>query len=149
MNDTTRTAGDIAESIADEVLGKIRTTCVRALPPVSTWTAPTSWAVRHYPGGEGDLIATHDEATALCWLGWRDGEPRVTLGVLDDDGVVVALSDAAEQWDAIERVIPRESWPREMFAGKRVPEHDAPADLRALLDAAIAEYRADWQVVGG
>ena len=40
-------------------------------------------------------------------------------------------------------MVPRESWPGEMYAGKRVGEHDAPADLRALLDAAIAEYRAE------
>ena len=112
---------------------------------MSTWTAPTSWLSRHYGTASDDVIAMHDEgpATALCWLGWRDGEPRVSLGILDDRGAVYALSDDPAQWDLIGQVVPRESWPGEMYAGKRVGEHDAPADLRALLDAAIAEYRAE------
>ena len=112
---------------------------------MSTWTAPTSWLSRHYGTASDDVIAMHDEgpATALCWLGWRDGEPRVSLGILDERGAVYALSDDPALWDLIGQVVPRESWPGEMYAGKRVGEHDAPADLRALLDAAIAEYRAE------
>ena len=48
-------------------------------------------------------------------------------------------SESTENYPAIEKYWPRDTWPREVYAGQRTGEHDAEPALRAILDAEIAD----------
>lgn len=102
--------------------------------------------LRNAPGvGENLVAAAEDdegEYRLAAWCRYSDGEPEITIGVFDDDGTVRATTDDSHDWPAVEESFPRELWPSEMYVGVRGPaEHEAPGDLRSILDREIHQYR--------
>lgn len=49
-------------------------------------------------------------------------------------------TDCPTYWPHIERFVPREEWPREVFAGKQYKGHDTPDErLRSIIDSIISK----------
>ena len=102
----------------------------------------------------GDLLAVAelpDGVRLMTWLDWLDG-PKVCIGVLEPRPDTVApgrirTSDHSAWWPDIAPFWDRGDWPREVYAGSGWEDagHDAPADLRKLLDRAIAKLELDYQ----
>jgi len=108
------------------------------------WRAARSYEAREYPGEWWEKMVAvrpdpdlHD--TLLCWVGWLDG-PTVSVGVVCHDRVV-ATTDSMSTWERVERVLPRDAWPSEVFAADM--PHEATLDLRALIDAELQRVRDD------
>lgn len=105
------------------------------------WTNPNAGESQYY-GNPVAITATTDGPILLAWIDWQD-DPKITIGVsptsqLDD----LVTTASTRDWPAVEKIWPRDRWPREVYAGQ-VGEHDCPAGLRAILDAEIADYQAD------
>ena len=99
------------------------------------------------PGWSEALLAADvaDGVTAKLYVTYQDGV-RATLtvsgegvrGVMGDH----ASTDRSQDWPEVERFIPREEWPEEIYAGVRGPAERTPDDAVAK---AIAEAWADWE----
>ena len=79
---------------------------------------------------------------AEVYVDYQDGV-RVTLAVRGS-GVAgrYASTDNSQEWPEVERFIPREEWPEEIYAGVRGPAERTPDE--AVLRA-VASARADWE----
>lgn len=103
------------------------------------WTTPAVGESRYFSNPVAITAAAFGQPVLLAWIDWQDG-PHVTIGVsptnnLDD----LVTSESTENYPAIEKYWPRDTWPREVYAGQRTGEHDAEPALRAILDAEIAD----------
>lgn len=80
--------------------------------------------------------------TAEVYVDYQDGV-RVTLAVRGS-GVAggYASTDGSQDWPEVERFIPREEWPEEIYAGVRGPAKRTPDEAVAK---AVAEAVADWE----
>lgn len=89
------------------------------------------------------LVATvADDVDAELYVEYQDGV-RVTLAVRGD-GVKggYASTDKPGDWPEVERFIPREEWPEQIYAGVRGPIERTPDG--AVADAVAAAVRA-WE----
>lgn len=103
------------------------------------WEKPTGY----YSDPAPVLIANVAEgATAELYVDYQDGL-RVSIDVRGNDVVGWHASTAnSQEWPEVERFIPREEWPEEIYAGVRGPAERTPDE--AVLKA-VAEARADWE----
>ena len=104
-----------------------------------TWTPAAPF------DGENAALAADvtDAVRAVLYIDYQD-DLKVALAVHGEDihgrfdGV--ASTDNPEDWDEIERFIPRGEWPEEIWAGRRGPAQRTPDPA---VVAAIAEARAN------
>lgn len=102
------------------------------------------WAKPSY--GDAVLVAdVADGVTAEVYVGYQDGL-QVEL-IVFGEGVRGVMGDHAstnrtQDWPEVERYIPREEWPEEIYAGVRGPDVRTPDEAVAK---AVAEARADWE----
>lgn len=102
------------------------------------WEAPTY----------GDAVLAADVAdgvTAELYVGYQDGV-QVEL-IVRGEGVRGVMGDHAstnrtQDWPEVERFIPREEWPEEIYAGLRGSDVRTPDEAVAK---AVAEARAEWE----
>jgi hypothetical protein len=93
------------------------------------------------------VLAAHvaEGVTAELYVGYQDGL-QVELIVRGEGvrGVMGrhASTNRSQDWPEVERFIPREEWPEEIYAGVRGPDVRTPDE--AVLKA-VAEARADWE----
>lgn len=81
-------------------------------------------------------------AVAEVYVGYQDGL-RVSIDVRGNDVVGGhASTDNSQEWPEVERFIPREEWPEEIYAGVRGPAERTPDE--AVLKA-VAEAAAAWE----
>lgn len=80
--------------------------------------------------------------TAEVYVDYQDGV-RVTLAVRGS-GVTgrYASTDSSQDWPEVERFIPREEWPEEIYAGVRGPAERTPDEAVAK---AVADAVAVWE----
>nr|DAU97892.1 MAG TPA: hypothetical protein [Caudoviricetes sp.] len=102
------------------------------------------WAKPGY--GEAVLAADVAEGvTAELYVGYQDGL-QVELIVRGEGvrGVMGrhASTNRSQDWPEVERYIPREEWPEEIYAGVRGPDVRTPDEA---VVKAVAEARADWE----
>ena len=100
------------------------------------WTTPTAGESRYYDNPVAITASTTGEPVLLAWV---DGT-KTTLGAspanqLDD----LVTTASTQDWPAVEKLWPRDTWPREVYAGVKAGEHDCAPDLRVILDAEIAD----------
>ena len=102
------------------------------------------WAKPNY--GDALLVAdVADDVRAELYVDYQDGL-QVEL-IVSGEGVRGVMGDHAstartQDWPEVERFIPREEWPEEIYAGVRGPAERTPDEAVAK---AIAEARADWE----
>lgn len=96
----------------------------------------------------GDAVLAADVAdgvTAELYIDYQDGL-QVEL-IVSGEGVRGVMGDHAstnrtQDWPEVERYIPREEWPEEIYAGLRGPDVRTPDEA---VVKAVAEARADWE----
>lgn len=103
------------------------------------WGKPTGY----YGDPTPILIANVAEGvTAELYVDYQD-ELCVSIDVRGNDVVGWhASTNRSQDWPEVERFIPREEWPEEIYAGVREPDVRMPDE--AVLNA-VAEARADWE----
>lgn len=102
------------------------------------------WAKPSY----GDAVLAADVADSVMaelYVGYQDGL-QVEL-IVSGEGVRGVMGDHAstnrtQDWPEVERFIPRDEWPEEIYAGVRGPDVRTPDEAVAK---AVAEARADWE----
>ena len=102
------------------------------------------WAKPSY----GDAVLAADVADSVMaelYVGYQDGL-QVEL-IVSGEGVRGVMGDHAstnrtQDWPEVERFIPREEWPEEIYAGLRGPDVRTPDEA---VVKAVAEARADWE----
>lgn len=102
------------------------------------------WAKPSY----GDAVLAADVADSVMaelYVGYQDGL-QVEL-IVSGEGVRGVMGDHAstnrtQDWPEVERFIPRDEWPEEIYAGVRGPDVRTPDEAVAK---AVAEVRADWE----
>ena len=100
------------------------------------------WAKPSY----GDAVLAADVADSVMaelYVGYQDGL-QVEL-IVSGEGVRGVMGDHAstnrtQDWPEVERFIPRDEWPEEIYAGVRGPDVRTPDEAVAK---AVAEARAD------
>ena len=104
------------------------------------WRAP-QWAECKYYGNPIAIARDHHRGpTLLAWVDWLY-EPKLVIGVTPTDSLSdLVVSDSTESWPEIEKIWPRDTWPREVYAGEREGAHDCGPALRALLDAEVTNH---------
>ena len=80
--------------------------------------------------------------TAEVYVDYQDGV-RVTLAVRGS-GVTgrYASTDSSQDWPEVERFIPREEWPEEIYVGVRGPAKRTPDEA---VTKAVAKAVAVWE----
>lgn len=107
-----------------------------------TWTPAARF------DGEGAVLAADiaDSIRAVLYIEYQDGL-KVSLAIHGEDvrGRLdgVASTDRPEDWDEVERFIPRAEWPAEIYAGRRGPAERTPD---AAVAAAIAQACTELDV---
>lgn len=104
------------------------------------------WAKPSY----GDAVLAADVAdgvTAELYVGYQDGL-QVEL-IVSGEGVRGVMGDHAstnrtQDWPEVERFVPRDEWPEEIYAGVRGPDVRTPDEA---VVKAVAEATADWEEV--
>lgn len=83
-----------------------------------------------------------EDVIAELYVDYQDGI-RVTLAVRGS-GVAgrYASTDSSQDWPDVERFIPREEWPKEIYAGVRGPAERTPDEAVAK---AVADAVAVWE----
>lgn len=102
------------------------------------------WAKPSY----GDAVLAADVADSVMaelYVGYQDGL-QVEL-IVSGEGVRGVMGDHAstnrtQDWPEVERFIPRDEWPEEIYVGVRGPDVRTPDEAVAK---AVAEARADWE----
>lgn len=98
--------------------------------------------------GQADAVLAADVADGVMaelYVGYQDGL-QVEL-IVSGEGVRGVMGDHAstnrtQDWPEVERFIPREEWPEEIYAGVRGPDVRTPDEA---VVKAVAEARADWE----
>lgn len=105
------------------------------------WREPRYYVGDGYAPGpilEADVA---DDAYASLYVDYQDGV-RATI-MVKGEGVAggFASTDNSADWPEVEKYIPREEWPEEIYAGRRGPVERTPdpAVLKAVAEIA-AEY---------
>ena len=111
---------------------------MNTLTPAEGWTKPAPIDTRLYAGP----VAINRRAGLPTLLAWLENDLQVVVGVADENGAVTATTQSTQSWPEVELSWPRDTWPRETYTGKGV-KHDCVPELRAILDAEIADYLAD------
>lgn len=115
------------------------------------WRRPEPSEPKLFGTGLFALADLPEGVKLLVWLVWdiRSNAPSITVGVCEPRSDAAApgrirTTDSSAHWADIEPFWPRSTWPREVWAGEvaagTVDEHDAPPDLRRILDRKLAEY---------
>lgn len=100
-----------------------------------TWK-PVSWTTYDPP-----LFAiAEDGARVELHLDDRDGEVRPSFIVHTEHDYF--STDCAEDWPCIEKYVPREQWPSQMYAGG-----DGPLPSERTPDPAVADAVRQYQVI--
>jgi hypothetical protein len=83
-----------------------------------------------------------EDVIAELYVDYQDGI-RVTLAVRGS-GVAgrYASTDSSQDWHEVERFIPREEWPEQIYAGVRGPAERTPDEAVAK---AVADAVAVWE----
>ena len=108
-----------------------------------TWTPAAQY------DGENAALAANitDRARAVLYNEHQDDDLKVTLAIHGEDihGHLngVASTDNSEDWDEVEKFIPRAEWPTEIYVGRRGPAQRTPDSAVA---SAIAEFRTNLLV---
>jgi hypothetical protein len=98
--------------------------------------------------GESAVLAADvtDSIRAVLYIEYQD-DLKVSLVIHGEDvhGRLdgVASTDRPEDWDEVERFIPRAEWPEEIYAGRRGPAERTPD---AAVAAVIAQARTELDV---
>lgn len=78
-----------------------------------------------------DIVASHNYCTGR----FVDMKVLISPYTVGDHDVVSFMCGHVGDWRVIEKFVPREEWPREIFAGEDCPEHDTPdTQLREIID---------------
>lgn len=53
-------------------------------------------------------------------------EENYVLEAIADDGAIIHFYTWAQDWDKVEKYVPRSEWPSVIYAGKKSPKHRSP-----------------------